>query len=280
MIKRFANLLLVALLITSLLPIDIAYAVSGFDPDNGDLTNGLINYYNLDDVTDAVGSVDLTNNNSATFSIGKIGNALTDGSDTNNRYLSANTSLVNPGNTNNSMSFWFQVDKDPDNGQQVSLINLQDTTSDVVMTIIYIQSGGTIGYRFRRNKFGGTFTEINHTETMSLDTWHHIVFVYDGTDIRAYVNNVATVTVGSNDGTGSIDIADRFSIGPDGDGEGVSNSDIVLGMDETGIWNRALSVSEIADLYNSGNGNAYRPLPHGIVIDSGNVIIDNAELEI
>ena len=81
--------------------------------------------------------------------------------------------------------------------------------------------------------------------------WKHVVFVYNGSTTRFFVDNQQ---VFSREQTG-LTVADQngvpFTIG----GLDDDSSRSFLGdMDAVGIWNRALSDSEVAALYNSGNG--------------------------
>lgn len=89
----------------------------------------------------------------------------------------------------------------------------------------------------------------NVSMTIGVGAWHHAVSTYDATSNRLYVDGslVGTKTMSGNDDSDS-----PFWIGCD-DGDAWSNANI----DEVGIWTRALSLTEIQSLYNSGNGLAY-----------------------
>jgi hypothetical protein len=84
-----------------------------------------------------------------------------------------------------------------------------------------------------------------------LDTnWHHVVGVYNGTDIRVYVDNVLGDVVGTwsdpiRTTSSSLDIS---SSGASWNGK----------IDEVRIYSRALSASEIGDLYRLGQAKIKR----------------------
>jgi hypothetical protein len=101
-------------------------------------------------------------------------------------------------------------------------------------------------------------TENNTTEATSdpvftHDVWYHIIMVKNGTAVTLYIN-------GSSVGTGTESNAyvndpltpATIFIGSDGAG-----SDFIGAIDEVGVWSKALSAGEIAELYNSGTGKTY-----------------------
>ncbi len=81
--------------------------------------------------------------------------------------------------------------------------------------------------------------------------WHYVVGVYDGTYARIYVDgtlesstNVGSVTLSSN--------SDPVSIGAYSNGSGGSVENWNGLIDEVAVWNRALSATEIANIYKRG----------------------------
>ncbi len=81
------------------------------------------------------------------------------------------------------------------------------------------------------------------------NSWHHIIFVVDSAGGRLYMDGTQKSTFGWTGTAGATNTSQNVSIGlyPDG-GPGYINGLI----DETRVYNRALSVSEIQELYNSG----------------------------
>lgn len=104
-------------------------------------------------------------------------------------------------------------------------------------------------YRFRFTS-GGTSTSYNAGSATPQNGWHHVVGVYDGSAgiARIYVDKTL---VGSTSKSGNLETnSDSVTIGknPVGDEEGGRYWNGKL--DEIMIWNRALSSSEITDIYN------------------------------
>lgn len=83
--------------------------------------------------------------------------------------------------------------------------------------------------------------------------WHHVVFTYDGTNGRMYVDG--ELDGGPTSLSNGIDYnaASTFQLGTAGTIGGQCTGSI----DEVGVWGRALSAGEIAELYNSGSGLTY-----------------------
>lgn len=85
---------------------------------------------------------------------------------------------------------------------------------------------------------------------MTVGNWYHLVGTYDGSYIRLYVNTSGSVSGKS----GTINTySTPLRIGTNGGyGENFQGT-----MDQVAIWNRALTASEVSDLYNSGSGLPY-----------------------
>lgn len=85
-------------------------------------------------------------------------------------------------------------------------------------------------------------TNINRT----INTWNHLVLVKDGTNYRFYINGILDKSISGNATANSY--LCKIVIG------GLSAdipAEVFLGkLDDYGIWNRALSKTEITNLYN------------------------------
>ena len=90
-------------------------------------------------------------------------------------------------------------------------------------------------------------------------TWYHVVVTYDGSNVKLYVNNSLTNNATGNlSGTLDTNTTDMTMLGT------YSNtqlSDAVI--DECGFWSRALTSTEVGELYNSGDGLTY-PFTTGV----------------
>ncbi len=103
---------------------------------------------------------------------------------------------------------------------------------------VYMDSNNTIGFTkvaVSNTNSSGTITDTN---------WHHVVVTYDGANSRYYIDGVLDSSPSyavSFSGGGS------YTIGSRGTGEYFQGK-----IDEVRIYNRALSATEVANLYASG----------------------------
>jgi hypothetical protein len=103
----------------------------------------------------------------------------------------------------------------------------------------------------------GTVTnekEVYANFALSANTWYHIVWTYDGSNIKIYIDNDEKVSSAwsSNiyNGTSDLRIGHKKQSG--------SEVDFFNGnIDGFYMWNKALTTAEIEWLYNSGAGRAY-----------------------
>jgi len=103
------------------------------------------------------------------------------------------------------------------------------------------------GYRFDSDLFAASSINLSGTIVNAFDEWHFFVATYDSVTNRMenYVDAVIdAVSLDANDdpGTGSLSLGRRTGATPLYDGK----------MDEVSIWDKALSASEVLELYNSG----------------------------
>lgn len=94
---------------------------------------------------------------------------------------------------------------------------------------------------------GSLATSINSNTDLSTGAWQHVAMVYDGTDIRVYLNgslDCTPVSYSSGIFNGSADLILGASGGPGLYYDGL--------MDEVAIFDRALSAAEVASVYNNG----------------------------
>ena len=89
-------------------------------------------------------------------------------------------------------------------------------------------------------------------ETWSDNLWHHVVGVWDGAVPRLYVDNVAGTNPTAPSGEAlpniSADLTLPLAIGAESDG---GNGAAII-ADETQFYDKALSVAEVADIFNGG----------------------------
>ncbi len=187
-------------------------------------SSGLVSYYNFDDnLTDQKGnSPDGQNFNGTPFVPGKNGKALSfNGVD---QRVMFDRKTFKSGN-NVSVAFWFKSTDTFD-------IHVPVSCSDFVVTTNF--HTGSIIFALTDPHFAsGDYTP---------GTWTHFAGTYDGTNIKFYVNGVLkqTVTITENieDGNAYLLLGDYHNVYWQGL------------LDDLFIYNKALTQSEVTQLYN------------------------------
>ena len=232
-------------------------------------TTNLISYYKLDEnaanttVADAHGSnTGTASDNTSTLSIaGKINTAL-DFNGVDENVSMGDASDFNFGTSDFSIQAWVYM--------------ASATASEAIVCKTNGDAASTsYGWGLFFHTFGGLTntvpqmifaTSTTHAQVIGNDTafptgqWVHIVAVVDrdtAANCKIYINGNSTGTTTANisTNTGSISNTANSKIASEGDNTGISFLDGAV--DEIGIWNRALSAQDVADLYNSGSGLAY-----------------------
>ena len=111
---------------------------------------------------------------------------------------------------------------------------------------IWITSSGKLGGGFETSS--GSNKYVSSPNSYVNGQWQHGVVTFDGSNVRLYVNGIQ---IASTSTTTVPDIQGNqpFRIGANS----LSISDIFKGdIDEVGVWNKALSSSEIAKIKNNG----------------------------
>lgn len=207
------------------------------------LTSGLVGHWTFDgadmdwssttaEVLDRSGN----GNNGDVFgetksAIGKIGQALEFNGQ--NDYVLLNNPQITGSEVSTFVS-WFKVD-DP---SRLQMILYWGNFSDYLgmMQVIHASTA----------KCGGTYNTINYwvdTETVVAGEWNHLVCVYDGTNVLAYLNGVYY---------GSKVYPAAVTSGPLYLSRYDATKYLNGSIDEVRIYNRALSPTEITELYQMG----------------------------
>jgi hypothetical protein len=209
----------------------------------GTLTTGLVSYYKAEDATDFYGSNNLTPVGSPTYTAAKVNNGFTlNGS---SQYLTTSSQIIS--GTAFSISFWLKS------------AGTQGTYANAIGNEINVSSNN-YNYDFQYNyptanvmnfmygKGNGSWYGLSFGYNPSSDTaWHMLTMTYDGTTIKIYL-----------DGTLVTSVTDTIVLSTQetwiGNQKANSNREWYGQIDEVGFWNKALSTTEISNLYNNGNG--------------------------
>lgn len=206
------------------------------------LSTNLVTYWKLDEssgnAADSVGSNTATNSN-VTYGTGKINNAAVfNGSNAAFTF----TTVPVTGSSSFSVSLWLK------GGSLVSgmtALHFGTDASNQAFTV-YLDASSKIAANFTGG--GG---QVTATTSLSTSVFQMYTVTYDGNNVRLYVNGTLENTSSSYT-SANIGTTNKF-IGKYAGSVNWWNGSI----DEIPIWSRALSGSEITQLYNSGNGNQY-----------------------
>ena len=218
------------------------------------LTDNLISYYKLEGNSNDELAAHNGTDTSITYSVanGKIGQGA-GFNGTSSKILTSGNSAIS-GDAAFSYSVWINTNSITDTAYQVpvSVGNFLNTLEAAGM---FMNVGtGTIGLNF-----SGGNNYISATNALAINTWYHIVTTKTAgainTTTKLYVNNVDTAAVSPSTNTPNI-VNAPIRIGHAIDG--ATDKYFMDGeIDEVGVWSRALTASEVSQLYNNGAGLTY-----------------------
>ncbi|MBN1908875.1 MAG: laminin G domain-containing protein [Pirellulales bacterium] len=237
------------------------------------LHDGLVSVWSFDEAPGATTAADTggVNSNDAVFSAGMAttGSDFTTGGVLGN-YLQFNGGTTTAGSaavipvdssmfmTGGQMSFatWVKLDVDP-NDQYTSFVGIFDSLADDYA--MYAQNNGEIRMKIV-NQQGQAIRPLAPGTTVDplVGNWAHVAVVYDGAQsatTKMYINGSEVFS--SWGIAGPLMTGQQSAFGGQTDpGTGDIVNTLKGGVDEAGLWNRALTSAEIGYLYNGGSGNA------------------------
>lgn len=218
--------------------------------DETDLRFGLLNYYGFDiDSTDYLRVNDGTDYGTPTKVTGKVDSSIDlDGS---GDYVDfGNTPVFTNSSGNISWGGWFKRHAT----KYSAIIAVRDlAASNPVQMFMSIDNS----LKFRSSIYGSpTNVSVSSSTSVVNNIWYHVVFTWDGIDLKIYLNGVeenSSACVTTTDST----TGNTTRIGRNSNGS--TSQDFNGEADEVFIYNKALSTTEISDMYNSGTGTSYNP---------------------
>ncbi len=228
-------------------------------PAASPLVDNLVSYFKLDETSG--NAIDVRSKNDGTTQgvvqgkAGIVGNSYSF-SGSSNVNINAVLPAVASSKTG-TLSAWVNPEWTPEGARVI--LSFGDTNAKESIRLFQF-ANGKLGIALTRN--GSHRWRIETTSrVLSRGAWSHIVVAQNGKP-AIYVNGILV----SQSYTVSTDLDDWFA-----DCKGIDNARIgtlnaemsgeSLGwngrIDEVGIWNRSLSISEIAGVYNSGDGYGY-----------------------
>jgi hypothetical protein len=216
------------------------------------LDTNIFRVYNGDNVNDTSGNAQNgTNVGGVTFTTGKVGNAFT---------FNGSNYVTLPNNSLNSLTGDFSIS---------CWVNMSSIGGAQVFLSTYQAIGGVeYGFWFRViNGFqfsvynGPTRIDTNPSGgAISTNTWYHVVITKTSSQIKWYINGVADNVF---NGTYNIPYHPTSNVAAIGALHKWNGTDTVQYMsngsklDGLTVWNKVLTATEVASLYNTGTGAEY-----------------------
>lgn len=214
--------------------------------------NNLVSYYKLDNNgNDSHGANHLSNQGSPSYVAGRKSNAVNRIVESDDYlYIDANTSL----SINGNRTFAFWIYPRDTSIYEHCLVKYSDVGLDWEY-LIHMWPGGNYLEMYMYVDGVGTYVSVNTTADVVQNQWNLGIFWIDVSNTTMYcqVNNKAINS--SSFATYSPYTSNaRFIVGARESPIGAGANCI---MDEVGVWDRVLSPSERAALWNNGNGRTY-----------------------
>jgi hypothetical protein len=211
------------------------------------LLDGIVSYWNCDEASGSV--LDATENNHD----GTVTNATQNQSgavlgkcidfDGDGDYVDFGDNVAFEFADSFSISVW--VNSDLGSGGIIANY-IGDPTYHGYKMLLYLSKANFFAYVTGDNIDVGGGTNIIDTD------WHHVVITFDSEHVNLYVDG--STDMAEEDYTNTLDYPAGSHLRLGGDN---TDQDYDGQIDEVGIWNRALTSSEITELYNSGTGLTY-----------------------
>lgn len=232
----------------------LSFGPSRFSKGNGNTLGGLnvakfpfpdanlVVAYNLDNLSDSFAGNTLTNNGGVAFVPGKIGSAAQ--FDANEKNLRSTSFTFPTGDF--TLSLWLNPTSYL--GSQNQFVASSGVNGGPYGALIFLFGSNNNSLYFLAQ---GTNTLQLGPYTVTTAAWQHILMRRSGSTLTAWVNGVQ---VGSGSSTGALNHGGNTGITIGASPTGSPSRCLV---DALAVWSRALTDTEIATIYNSGEGAEY-----------------------
>jgi len=209
-------------------------------------------YYALEDVNDgSANGYNLTNKGSVTFTPAKINNGANLGSSNSSKALYIENNLgITTGSI--TMTGWVKCLAEIGSGEWEIFHhseNVSGGSSALDNRIIYDYNAGTRRLIFRR--YTNAADDVNYNITLGTSNFYHVAYVFNSSTkkVYGYVNGSLVGSVDSTSTTYTDNTTDGFRIGTYVAGDGYYYNYASMLVDETIVWNLALSDNEIYKVF-------------------------------
>lgn len=199
--------------------------------------------YHLNDVYDASGNLHtLSNTGTVTFTQAIFGNGANYGSSNSSKQLGIADNLdIDGGNI--TVVLMFKLLSEIGSGYW-DIFCQASSTSKVINHIWYEYNSGTRRLNFDRAKNGIANQQFYYNVTLGTSNWHTIVYTYDGSYVRGYLDG-SYLNQAAASGSGSSATTSQFFIGYSGIWAYWSSAI----YDECAVYDEAKSQSWVAKQY-------------------------------
>lgn len=185
---------------------------------------------------------------SALYMLGNLGQSHTFDGGEYISFGSTSTWTFLHSNAGSTVAFWSKLPVGSYSSTPL-LMGTHNTSGGTIGFVVEIDSNGKIYYLIG-NGSGTLYLNCttNNSAYTNDGTWHHLAFVFNGTNGAIYLDGVS-LTLAVNTLTGSASTANSTDVLIMGTSPALSGNNLIGQLDDVRLINRALSSAEISDLY-------------------------------
>ena len=239
---------------------------------SGSLTQGLVGYWPFcGNANDDSGNGNNGTVNGATLTTDRFGNSNSSYSfDGVNNFISVpSNSSISPTNSL-TLSCWVYVNNSNAWNQFVTK-RFSDNISPFNSYIIAENNNGqgssenyTSGIKFANNS-----VSLNDNNSLPINVWYNYVLVYDGSTMKLYRNGILVNSISASGEISYSSLPLYFG------STGVIGQCLNGKLDDIGIWNRALTPTEVTQLYNQNQCFTNTTVTDTLIINVGQLSYTN-----